>query len=157
MRGTWSGARSVVEQRLGDRRTSGAKSRRQRASSAPSVGIAASRRALEQRRGSVVERMRERDAAARSTRRPCSASGSVRKNGDATPSGWIAEQTSCTKPGSVSSAERAPPPTVSAASSTRTESPARASLDRRGQPVRPRADDYGIRHRGSLVTRRRPL
>jgi len=36
-------------------------------------------------------------------------------------SGWIAEQTSCVKPGSVSSAERAPPPISSFASYTATE------------------------------------
>ena len=68
---------------------------------------------------------------------PCSASGSVRKNGEATPSGWIAEQTSWTKPGSVSSAERAPPPTVSAASMTRTESPACASAIAAASPFGP--------------------
>ena len=61
----------------------------------------------------------------------------MRKNGDATPSGWIAEQTSWTKPGSVSSAERVPPPTVSAASSTRTESPARASTIAAASPFGP--------------------
>ena len=40
------------------------------------------------------------------------------RNGEPTPSGWTAEQMSWTKPGSVSSAERQPPPTVAAASST---------------------------------------
>ena len=71
---------------------------------------------------------------------PISASGRVRKNGDAGASGWTAEQTSCTKPGSVSSAERAPPPTVSAP-----RSPAPTALpgegDRRRQPVGPRPHD----------------
>jgi len=59
------------------------------------------------------------------------------KNGEATPSGWIAEQTSCTNPGSVSSAERVPPPTESAASRTRTDSPARASAIAAASPFGP--------------------
>ena len=53
------------------------------------------------------------------------------------PSGWIAEQTSWTKPGSVSSAVRIPPPTVSAASSTSTERPARASTIAAASPFGP--------------------
>jgi len=47
--------------------------------------------------------------------------------GEAAAIGWIAEQMSCTKPGSVDSALRVPPPMVSSASWTRTRSPARAS------------------------------
>jgi hypothetical protein len=39
-----------------------------------------------------------------------------RKSGESRPSGWIAEQTSCMKPGSVRSSERMPPPIVAAAS-----------------------------------------
>ena len=76
--------------------------------------------------------------------RPWSASGRPRKNGDATPSGWIAEQTSCTNPGSVSSAERVPPPIVSLPSSTRTERPGARQGDGRGQPVGAGADDNGV-------------
>src|SRR5205085_7777796 len=38
--------------------------------------------------------------------------------------GWTAEQTSCMKPGSVSSAERTPPPIVAFASNTTTLHPA---------------------------------
>ena len=41
--------------------------------------------------------------------------------------GWIVEQISWTKPGRVSSAERAPPPTVSAPSYMVTARPARAN------------------------------
>ena len=47
---------------------------------------------------------------------PWRARSTDRKNGDAIPSGWAVEQTSWTNPGSVSSADRVPPPTVSAAS-----------------------------------------
>lgn len=55
---------------------------------------------------------------------PCSANGSVLKNPESTPKGCIAEHTSCTKPGNVNSAERAPPPTVGLPSSTNTDKPA---------------------------------
>src|SRR5687767_10118441 len=47
------------------------------------------------------------------------------------------EQTSCTKPGSVSSAERTPPPIVSAASCTSTSRPARASVIAAASPFGP--------------------
>ena len=47
---------------------------------------------------------------------PCLASSTVRKNGEATASGTIVEQTSWRKPGSVSSSVRVPPPIVVAAS-----------------------------------------
>ena len=52
---------------------------------------------------------------------------SSRQKGESAPIGWMPEQRSWTKPGSMSSADRAPPPISSAASSTRTEMPARAS------------------------------
>ena len=68
---------------------------------------------------------------------PCSASGSSRRNGEASGCGWTAEQMSWTKPGSVSSAERDPPPIVSAASSTRTERPARARAMAAASPFGP--------------------
>ena len=42
--------------------------------------------------------------------RPWSSSGSDRRAGEPTPSGWMAEHTSWVTPGSVSSAERRPPP-----------------------------------------------
>ena len=58
---------------------------------------------------------------------PCAASGSVRQNGDAIANGWTAEQMSWMKPGSVSSADRAPPPMVLLASKTTTLHPACAS------------------------------
>ena len=60
-----------------------------------------------------------------------------RKNGDSRPSGWIAEHTSCVKPGSVSSSERMPPPTVSAASWTVTSQPARAIVIAAASPFGP--------------------
>src|SRR5215216_6378693 len=69
--------------------------------------------------------------------RPCSSSGSVRKNGEAYPRGCMAEPRSWTNPGSVSSAERVPPPTVSSASSTATERPARASSTAAASPFGP--------------------
>src|ERR687885_2263798 len=49
----------------------------------------------------------------------------------------MAEPTSWTKPGRVSSAERAPPPTVSSASSTITERPLRASSTAAAKPFGP--------------------
>src|SRR5215210_3925931 len=49
----------------------------------------------------------------------------------------MAEPTSWTKPGRVSSAERAPPPTVSSASSTITERPLRASSTAAARPFGP--------------------
>src|SRR5256885_284811 len=57
-------------------------------------------------------------------RRPCCSSGSLRNQGDKMPMGCTAEQRSWTKPGSVSSPERAPPPASAAASSTSTCAPA---------------------------------
>src|SRR6266478_8575092 len=49
----------------------------------------------------------------------------------------MAEQTSCTNPGSVSSAERAPPPIVEFASRTRTEYPARVRVIAAARPFGP--------------------
>src|SRR5262249_38092818 len=48
-----------------------------------------------------------------------------------------AEQRSWTKPGRVSSAERVPPPSLEAASSTRTERPARARVMAAARPLGP--------------------
>src|SRR5205814_6811935 len=69
--------------------------------------------------------------------RPNRSSGSVLKNGEPAASGWTAEQTSCTKPCRVSSAERAPPPMVALASSTHTEHPACASVIAAARPFGP--------------------
>ncbi len=51
--------------------------------------------------------------------------------------GCIAEQTSWTKPGRVSSAERIPPPTDSLASQTKTERPALARVIAAARPLGP--------------------
>src|SRR5687768_4633910 len=51
--------------------------------------------------------------------------------------GWMPEHTSCRKPGSVSSAVFVPPPTVSAASRTRTDLPLRASSTAAARPFGP--------------------
>src|SRR5947207_14409658 len=69
--------------------------------------------------------------------RPDRSSGRVVKNGEPAASGCTAEQTSCKKPGSVSSAERAPPPIVAFASQTTTEHPARASVIAAARPFGP--------------------
>src|SRR5437867_2797817 len=63
--------------------------------------------------------------------------GSCLKKCDAAPSGWMAEQTSWTNPGSVSSADLEPPPTVAAASSTSTERPDRAISTAAARPFGP--------------------
>src|SRR5262249_39379384 len=62
---------------------------------------------------------------------------SDRKSGEARASGWIDEQTSWTKPGSVSSAERRPPPSCGSASCTSTSNPARASVIAAASPFGP--------------------
>ena len=64
------------------------------------------------------------------------AAASERK-GEPTPKGWIAEQTSCSSPGTVSSSVRVPPPIVSRASSTVTESPRWASVTAAASPLGP--------------------
>ena len=68
---------------------------------------------------------------------PCSSSGRPARNGDAAVSACTAEHTSCTYPGSVSSAERVPPPIVSACSSTSTDRPACASAMAAARPLGP--------------------
>ena len=68
---------------------------------------------------------------------PWAASGSVRRNGEPTASGWIAEHTSWRYPGSVSSAVAVPPPTCSDRSHTSTERPARASSMAAARPFGP--------------------
>jgi hypothetical protein len=61
---------------------------------------------------------------------PCAASGRVLNTGEATANGCTAEQMSWVKPGSVSSAERQPPPMVSP--------PGRGRAARRGREPPPR-------------------
>ncbi len=63
--------------------------------------------------------------------------GRAAKKGEATASGCIAEHTSWTKPGRVSSSDRVPPPARSAASSTTTEQLARASVTAAARPLGP--------------------
>src|SRR5690349_18245832 len=60
-----------------------------------------------------------------------------RKTGDARAAGCTAEHTSCWNPGSVSPADRTPPPIDDAASNTRTESPARAATTAATRPFGP--------------------
>ena len=69
--------------------------------------------------------------------RPWRARSAPWKNGDTAASGWTAEHTSCTKPGSVSAALRVPPPIVSAPSSTSTERPAAAHVMAAASPFGP--------------------
>src|SRR5215831_17998335 len=59
--------------------------------------------------------------------KPYRSNGSLEKHGEPAANGWTAEQMSCTKPGSVSSADRALPPIVGFASYRRTDFPAVAS------------------------------
>ena len=59
------------------------------------------------------------------------------KNGDVTASGCAAEQTSCQKPGRVSSSVRQPPPIVGAPSMTCTRSPAAAIVRAAARPFGP--------------------
>ena len=70
-------------------------------------------------------------------RSPWAPRGSGRNAGDATPNGCTAEQTSCTTPGSSSSAERNPPPGSPAASTSSTSRPARASVTAQTSPFGP--------------------
>src|SRR5579862_8488257 len=60
-----------------------------------------------------------------------------RKNGEARASGCAAEQTSCQKPGSVSSSVRHPPPIVGAPSITRTFRPAADRVTAAARPFGP--------------------
>ena len=74
-------------------------------------------------------------------------SGSPAKTGDAAPIGWIAEQTSCRKPGSVSSAVRAPPPIASRASTRSTDRPAAARTTAAASPLGPAPTTMASRER----------
>ena len=68
---------------------------------------------------------------------PCRPRSSDRKNGEATPVGWVAEHTSCIRPGIVSSADRVPPPISSAASRTVVSMPALARTTAAASPLGP--------------------
>ena len=131
-------------EQVADDRVRGAGERPHQPAIALRIGSQALRRrldgALQDRRGAVVERVGERGRRMDSSS-PCSARGSSRRNGDPSAIGCIAEQTSWTKPGRVSSAERIPPPIVSFASSTSTDRPAPREDDGGGEAVGPRADD----------------
>src|SRR5579872_5922253 len=69
--------------------------------------------------------------------RPYWASGSASKIGEVRAKGWIVEQTSCTNPGIVSSADRTPPPNVGSASKTMTFRPAWAMTIAAARPLGP--------------------
>ena len=69
---------------------------------------------------------------------PRAARSNSAKNGEASASGWIAEQMSCRTPvNSGSGTVRAPPPNVGWASSTCTASPARAQMTAAANPLGP--------------------
>ena len=68
--------------------------------------------------------------------------------------GWTAEQTSCTSPGSVSSALRAPPPSVVLRLEHGHADALARERHRAGQPVRARAHDDRLAH---AMTGCRPL
>ena len=63
------------------------------------------------------------------------------KNGEATASGWAAEQTSCRKPGSVSSSVLHPPPMAWRALDEVHRDSGGGQGDGGGEPVGPAADD----------------
>ena len=109
--------------------------------SSPSVAAVSSTERSEQRRASRRRRdARARPAAATHSTRARS-SGSVRKNGEATRE-RMDRRADVVREARQRQLRRAqPPPTVSSASSTRTDTPGPREGDRRGQPVRPRADD----------------
>ena len=78
------------------------------------------------------------------TRGRTARSGSVRKNGEVSASGWTAEQTSWVKPGRVSSADRRPPPIVaSRLAQDRAQARPREG-DRGREAVGTRSDDDGV-------------
>ena len=80
--------------------------------------------------------------------RPCASSGvslaAISRNaGEPTASGWIAEHTSCSTPGSVSSSVRVPPPGRDGGLEHRHVPAGSRQRDGRHQPVRTGADDHG--------------
>src|SRR6185312_3808450 len=68
---------------------------------------------------------------------PCSDKGRVLRKGEQTAIGYTEEQTSCTKPGRVNSADRTPPPGTSDPSSTTTDRPAWARRMAAASPLGP--------------------
>ena len=133
--GRMTGARSIGTRRSHSR-TSGPNRRRQASASRPSVSSTAPRS-----RSSIALRPDSSAWASGASgcthSRPWRARSSERKNGDARLSGWTDAHGSWTNPGSVSSAERVPPPTSSAASYTCTDRPARASSIEAASPLGP--------------------
>ena len=76
--------------------------------------------------------------------RPCCARGKPAKAGELAAHGCTAEQTSCTNPGSVSSAERVPPPMVGCASNTVVRSPACARMMAAVRPFGPEPTTHAL-------------
>ena len=80
--------------------------------------------------------------------RPWRSRPSSRKAGEETPIGCEAEQSSCSRPGRVSSLLRVPPPIVGAASITVTLTPRRGQHRSGDEAVRPGPDDDRLAHTG---------
>src|SRR6266511_1445997 len=134
-RGSRSGSRTASA-RSSPSRASGPSSRCQAAPSSPSEPAVAS----SERSSTAAEPSSSGWASAAggcTISRPWRSSGSPRRNGEASASGWTAEQTSWWKPERVSSAVRQPPPAVAPASSTRTERPALARTIAAASPLGP--------------------
>ena len=88
---------------------------------------------------------------------PWRSSERLEQNGEPTAIGCTAEQSSCSKPGRVSSLVRAPPPIVAAASSTVTSTPRAASAAAQARPLGPEPTTIASltrsrRRRGGPVT-----
>ena len=90
-----------------------------------------------QQDGVVVERVGKRDRRLDPAQPVAIERQRAHRFGEATPRGWIAEQTSWTKPGSVSSALRVPPPGVAWPSTTSTRRPVRAIVMAATSPLGP--------------------
>ena len=127
---------------------SGPTSRRYAASSRPSAAAVASR----SRSSRSPEPSSNGCAAGASGCTHSTSRSSSRKNGEPAPSGWIEEQTSWTKPGSVSSADRRPPPSSARPRAPRPQ-PRPRERDRAREPVRARADDDGLHRNGASAGR----
>ena len=86
----------------------------------------------------------------RSRSRPLSA-------GESTTRGWVAEQSSWTRPGRVSSLLLAPPPIVVAASRTVTPTPARASVAAQARPFGPAPTTIALAHASLMDGEGKPV
>ena len=117
--------------------------RRYAAASSPEAARRLVDRPLQQHGAAAVQRVGQRTFGLQPAQ-SVALERQLRQVGRAGAEGWMAEQTSWTKPGSVSSALRVPPPTVSDASTTSTDRPACGERDGRRQPVRPRSHDDGV-------------